>query len=119
MGGVERHDRLVGHHFIHLSSNRAHIKIFFQLQDSALVNSWILFKTAMKTKGEWNLAEERRYSLAWLKESVIRSICGTYRSRKQAANVKFAIPPLLFQSVKNAIKHQISPVSHIPGTSST
>ena len=115
MGGVDRHDRLVGHHSIPLSSNRGYIKVFFHLLDSAVVNAWILFKTAKKMKGKWNLAEERRYTLASFKECVILSLCGTYTSRKHEPNVKISNPPLPIQSMKNAIKHQIRPVSQIPG----
>ena len=40
MGGLDRHDRLVGHHQISLSSKRGYIKVFFL----------ILFKTAGKPK---------------------------------------------------------------------
>ena len=74
IGGVDRHDRLVGHHSIPLSSNRGYLKVFFHLLDSAVVNAWILFKTAQKMKKLWNLAEERRYTLAWFKECVILSL---------------------------------------------
>ena len=111
MGEVDRHDRLVGHHSIPLSSNRGYVKVFFHILDSAVVNSWILFKTAMKTKGSWNLAEERRYTLTWFKESLILSLCGAHTTRKQAPNVRVSKPTLPLQSLQAAIKHQIRPVS--------
>ncbi|KAI6646989.1 piggyBac-derived 2-like [Oopsacas minuta] len=79
MGGVDRHDRLVGHHLIKLSSKRGYIKVFFHLLDSVVVNAWILFKTARKMKGCWKAADERRYTLAWFKENIIISLCGNLR----------------------------------------
>lgn len=100
MGGVDRHDRLVGHHSIPLTSKRGYLKVFFHLLDSAVANSWILFKN-QKTKGKWNLAEERRYTLAWFKEKVILALCGTFTTRKQAPSLKLSKPPLPIQTSKS------------------
>ena len=38
MGGVDKHDRLVGQHAIPLISKRGYLRIFFHLLDTALVN---------------------------------------------------------------------------------
>ena len=119
MGGVDRHDRLVGHHSIPLSSKRGYVKVFFHLLDSAVVNSWILFKTAQKSKGKWSLAEERRYTLAWFKESVILSLCGTFTSRKQTPSLNLSKPVLPTLTIRQATLHQIKPVSQISGMVST
>ena len=94
MGGVDRHDRLVGHHSIPLTTKRGYLKVFFHLLDSAVANSWILFKN-QKTKGKWNLAEERRYTLAWFKEKVILALCGTFTTRKQAPSLKLSKPHVI------------------------
>ena len=52
MGGVDKHDRLVGHHAISLTSKRGYLKVFFHVLDSALVNAWILFKASIDARGE-------------------------------------------------------------------
>ena len=39
MGGVDKHDRLVGQHAIPLTAKRGYIKIFFHVLDSAVVNA--------------------------------------------------------------------------------
>ena len=36
MGGVDKHDRLIGNHQIKISSKRGYIKVFFHLLDSEL-----------------------------------------------------------------------------------
>ena len=115
MGGVDRHDRLVGHHSIPLSTKRGCIKLFFHLLDSAVVNAWILFKTARKQNNKWNLADERRYALSWFKENVILSLCGDFTPRKQRTRVKNISLALPVESVRDAVKHQMRPVSQIPG----
>ena len=71
MGGVDKHDRLIGNHQIKISSKRGYIKVFFHLLDSAVDNSWILFKSARKAKIVGAASDERRYTLNWFKESVI------------------------------------------------
>ena len=115
MGGVDRHDRLVGLHKIPLSSKRGYIKVFFHLLDSAVVNAWILFKTVRQAKGMWNPAEQRRCTLAWFKECVVLSLCGTFTSRKTEPAVKIPIPTYSHQSVTAATSHQIKPNSQISG----
>ena len=50
MGGVDRHDRLVGHHQIALSSKRGYIKVFFRLLDSVVVNLGFCSKRLGKPK---------------------------------------------------------------------
>ena len=114
MGGVDRHDRLVGHHQIKLSSKRGYIKVFFHLLDSAVVNAWILFKTARKAKGFWKAADERRYTLAWFKECIILSLCGDFTSRKQTHATRVH-PTLPKQTIDDILNHQVQPVSQIPG----
>ena len=114
MGGVDRHDRLVGQHVIPLTSKRGYIKIFFNILDSAMVNAWILFKTAKQANGQWNTAAQRRHTLAWFKESVILSLCGNYTSRKMKASTKLSNPVLPIQSLAEIVQHQIQPTKAIP-----
>ena len=95
------------------------MKIFYHLLDSAIFNSWILYKTSKKTKSIWNVASRRKHTLAWFKESVILSLCGTFTSRKQAPSVKLSNPALPIQTVLAATAHQIQPVSQIRGIEST
>ena len=118
MGGVDRHDRLVSHHQIKLSSKRGYIKVFFHLLDSAVVNAWILFMTARKAKGFWKAADERRYTLAWFKECIILSLCGNFTSRKQTHATRVH-PTLPKQTIDDILNHQVQPVSQIPGMVST
>ena len=114
MGGVDRHDRLVGQHTIPLTSKRGYIKVFFHVLDSAVVNAWILFKTAKREKNQWNSAAQRRHTLAWFKECVIKSLCGNYTSRKLTSSLQLANPPTQNQSISNIIMHQLQPTKHIP-----
>ena len=46
MGGVDKHDRLVGQHSILLTSKRGYLKIFLHILDSACVNAYILYKSS-------------------------------------------------------------------------
>ena len=115
MGGVDLHDKLVGLHQIPLSSMRGYVKVFFHLLDSAVVNAWILFKTTRQAKGMWNCAERRRYNLAWFKECVVLSLCGTFTTRKMESAVKISNPTFQIQSVQTATSHQIMPKSQISG----
>ena len=71
MGGVDKHDRLEGQIPIQLTSKRGYLRVFFHLLDTALVKAWIMFRTTIQARGEWNEAANRRYTLAWFKESVI------------------------------------------------
>ena len=45
IGGVDRHDRMVGQQSIPLTYKRRSIKLFFHLLDSAVVNAFTLYKT--------------------------------------------------------------------------
>ena len=114
MGGVDRHDRLVGQHSIPLTSKRGYIKIFFHILDSAMVNAWILFKTAKQANDQWNTASQNRHTLSWFKECVILSLCGNYTSRKMTSSVLLAQSLLPIQSLGNIVQHQIQPTKHIP-----
>ena len=114
MGGVDRHDRLVGQHAIPLTSKRGYIKIFFRILDSAMVNAWILFKTVKKEQGLWNTAAERRHTLAWFKECVVLSLCGNYTSRKMTSFVQLSKPLLPIDSLGNIVQHQIQRTKDIP-----
>ena len=115
MGGVDKHDRLVSHHAIPLSSKRGYIKIFLYLLDSVVVNSWILFKSAKQAKGLWNQAAQRRHTLSWFKECVILSLCGQYTSRRRKSSVKVTGSIILpHQGLKDISYHQILPISQIP-----
>ena len=115
MGGVDRHDRMVGQHSIPLTSKRGYLKVFFHLLDSAVVNAWILFKTAKKSQGLWNQAAQRKHTLAWFKENVILQLCGDFTIRKQAPAVKLSNPPLPTQTILGATSHRVKPVSQISG----
>ena len=111
MGGVDKHDRLVGHHSIPLSSKRGYVKV---------VISWILFKTAQNSKGKWSLAEERRYTPAWFNENVILSLYGgAFTSRKQTPSLNLSKLVLPTLTIRQATLHQIQPVSQISGMVST
>ena len=114
MGGVDRHDRLVGQHAIPLTSKRGYIKIFYHILDSAMVNAWILFKTAKQANGQWNTAAQRRHTLAWFKESVILSLCGNYTSRKMTSSTKLSNPLLPIHSLNQIAQHQVQPAKNIP-----
>ena len=114
MGGVDRLDRLVGEDAIPLTSIRGYIRIFFHILDSAMVNAWVLFRTAKQAQGLCNTAAERRHTLACFKECVILSLCGNYTSRKITASIKLANPLLPIQSLGNIVQHQIQPTEHIP-----
>ena len=118
MGGVDLHDKLVGSHQIPLTSKRGYVKVFFHLLDSAVVNAWILFKTTRQAKGRWNSAEQRRYTLAWFKECVVLSLCGTFTTRKMDSAAKNSNPTLPIQSVIAATSHQIKPKTQISGMAS-
>ena len=74
IGGVDRHDRLVGQQAIPLTSKRGYIKIFFHILESAMFNAWILFKTDKQPQSLWNTAAESRDTFAWFKECVILSL---------------------------------------------
>ena len=98
MGGVDKHDRLVGQHAIPLISKRGYLRIFFHLSETDLVNAWILFRTTIQARGEWNQAAKRGYTLAWFKEIVILSLCGHHTSRKYQASHTGNHPTLPTQS---------------------
>ena len=97
MGGVDRHDRMVGQHSIPLTSKRGYNKIFFHLLDSAVVNAFILYKTSKRAKGLWNQAAQQKHILAWFKESIILSLCGNFTTRKNAPAVKLSTPSIPLQ----------------------
>ena len=75
MGGVDKHDRLVGQHAIPLTSKRGYLKIFLHILDSACVNAYILYKSSKQAKQQWNSRANRKHTLAWFKESAILSLC--------------------------------------------
>ena len=115
MGGVDRHDRLVGQHSIPLTTKRGYMKVFYHLLDSAVVNAWILYKTAKQEKSEWNMAAKERHNLAWFKESVILSLCGDYTARKKTyGSMPQTTTPQVGHSLKAISKHQIQPIANIP-----
>ena len=113
MGGVDKHDRLVGQHPIPLRSKRGYLRVFFHLLDTALVNAWILFRTTIQARGEWNQAARRRYTLAKFKESVILSLCGRYTSRKLQASHTGNQPTLPSQSLELITQHQVQPIKNL------
>ena len=113
MGGVDKHDRLVGQHTIPLIPKRGYLRIFFHLLDTSLVNAWILFRTTIRAKGEWNQAAKRRYTLARSKESVILSLCGHHTSRKYQASNTGNHPTLLIQSLELITQHQVQPIKNL------
>ena len=111
MGGVDKHDRLVGQHPIPLRSKRGYLRVFFHLLDTALVNAWILFRTTIQARGEWNQAARKRYTLAAkFKESVILSLCGRYTSRKLQASHTGNQPTLPIQSLELITQHQVQTI---------
>ena len=112
MGGVDKHDRLVGHHSIPLTSKRGYIKIFLHILDSACVNAYILYKCSKQTKQQWNSAANRKHTLAWFKESVILSLCGSFTSRIYTPSVKPVNPSRM--SVDAIIQHQVQPIVKMP-----
>ena len=115
MGGVDRHDRLVGQHSIPLTTKRGYMKVFYHLLDSAVVNAWILYKTAKQEKSEWNMAAKERHNLAWFKESVILSLCSDYTTRKRTyGSMPQTTTPQVGHSLKAISKHQIQPIANIP-----
>ena len=107
MGGVDRHDRMVGQHSIPLTTKRGYIKIFYHLLDSATVNAWILFKTVKREHRQWNSASEKRHTLAWFKECVVQSLCGNYTSRKMTASLKTTKLPTPVHSLEGILRHQL------------
>ena len=113
MGGVDKHDRLVGQHPIPLRSKRGYLRVFFHLLDTALVNAWILFRTTIQARGEWNQAARKRYTLAKFKESVILSLCGRYTSRKLQASHTGNQPTLPIQSLELITQHQVQPIKNL------
>ena len=116
MGGVDRHDRLLGQHSIPLTTSRGYMKVFYHLLDSAVVNAWILYKTAKQAKGEWNMAAQRRHTLAWFKECVILSLCGKYTSRRRTpfGSDKQTIIPQVSHSLQAIARHQVQSMVNIP-----
>ena len=114
MGGVDKHDRLVGQHTIPLTAKRGYIKIFFHVLDSAVVNAWILYKTVKQADGKWNSAAQKRHTLSWFKQSIVISLCGSYTSRKHSSSVQLVYPTTPpIQSIEMLLKHQIRPISEI------
>ena len=113
MGGVDKHDRLVGQHAIPLTAKRGYIKIFCHVLDSAVVNAWILYKTVKQAHGQWNSSAQRRHTLSWFKESVILSLCVSYTSSKYNSSVQLACPTPSIQSIEIVLKQQIRPISEI------
>ena len=112
MGGVDKHDRLVGQHSIPLTSKRGYLKIFLHILDSASVNAYILYKSSKQAKQQWNSAASRKHTLAWNKESVILSLCGSFTSRKYTPSVNPVNP--LRMSVEAIIQHQVQPIVKMP-----
>ena len=108
MGGVDNNDRLVGQHSIPLTSKRCYLKIFLHILDSACVNAYILYKSSKQAKQQWNSAANRKHTLAWFKDSVILSLCGSFTSRKHTPSVKPVNP--LRMSVEAIIQHQVQPI---------
>ena len=92
------------------------MKVFYHLLDSATVNAWILYKTARQEKGEWNMAAQKRHTLAWFKESVILSLCGSYSSRKMRSFGEVKPTPSIprERSLQTITQHQIQPMVNIP-----
>ena len=113
MGGVDRHDRLVGQHSIPLTTKRGYMKVFYHLLDSAVVNAWILYKTAKQEKGEWNMAAKNRHTLAWFKECVLLSLCGSYTSRMRTYSGTQTTTTKVDHSLKEISSHQIQPMKSI------
>ena len=114
MGGVDRHNSMVSQLDIPLTSKRGYMKIFYHILNSACVNAFILYKSAMESRGLWNKAAKRRHRLDWFKENVVNSLVGTHTSRLQHSRV-ITRPILPLQSVPDIIKHQIRPVSQVEG----
>ena len=108
MGGVDKHDLLVGQHSIPLTSKRGYLNIFLHILDSACVNAYILYKSSKQAKQQWNSAGNRKHTLAWFKESVILSLCGSFTSREYAPSVK-PVNPLRI-SVNAIIQLQVQPI---------
>ena len=104
MGGVDEHDRLVGQHPIPLRSKRGYLSLLSFVRDCP-GNAWILFRTTIQARGEWNQAARRRYTLAKFKESVILSLCGRYTSLKLQASHTGNQPTLPSQSPSTADKN--------------
>ena len=116
MGAVDRHDRLLGQHSIPLTTSHGYMKVFYHLLDSAVVNAWILYKTSKQAKGEWNMAAQRRHTLAWFKECVILSLCGKYTSRRRTpfGSGKQTIIPQVGHSLQAIARHHVQSMVNIP-----
>ena len=112
MGGVDKHDRLVGHHSITLTSKRDYLKIFPHISGSACVNVYILYNCSKQSKQQLNSAANRKHTLAWFKEFVVLSLCGTFTSRRYTLSIKPVNP--LRMSVDTIIQHQVQPIVIMP-----
>ena len=94
MGGVDtKHDHLVGQLPIQLTSK--------------------LGRATIQAGEEWDEAANRRYTLAWFKESVILSLCSWYTSRKQHSSHISDNQTLPVQSLKLVTQHQVQPMKNL------
>ena len=90
------------------------MRVFFHLLDSAVVNVWILYKTVQREKGQWNIAAQQRHTLAWFKECVVLSLCGSYTSRNFTPSESVQVQHTQSNSLEAILKHQVQPIVNIP-----
>ena len=64
MGGFDKHNRLVGHRRIKLSSKRGYIEVFSHLLDSAGGQCLDSLQDSKIDEKCWKFADDRRYILA-------------------------------------------------------
>ena len=110
MGGVDKHDRLVGQHAIPLISKRGYLRIFFHLLDTALVN--VGSSSGQPSKRGVSGTRQPNDATHWLgskNQSYYHSVA--IMSRKYQASHTGIHPTLPIQSLELITQHQVQPIS--------
>ena len=114
MGGVDKHDRLVGQHSIQLTSKRGYLKIFLHILDPVCVMRTSFTNLQNKRNNSGTLPQtENTHSHGSKNLSFCPlSLCGSFTSRKYTPSVKPVNP--LRMSVEAIIQHQVQPIVKMP-----
>lgn len=72
MGGVDLMDSHLGRYKIRIKSRKWYIRIFYHLLDLTVINSWVLYKKALRQKG---VAARNIYSLAEFRAELADVLC--------------------------------------------
>ena len=116
MGGVDRHDRMLGQQSIQLKSKRSSIKLFFHPLDSAVVNAFIHYKTQ---RGQSFVEPSfTRKTHACLVQGKHHSGTLSKIYNKYAPAVKVSTSSIPLQTIQAVVAHQITSPSQIRGMAS-